>query len=757
MQSNEFLACNVGTPVVDSTFWATLVLLSMAVSMILAFTNAHNLVTGVRNAVNQLQNIGRGYFDEEIPMIVNRGEITTLLESIKKTQQQLKNSYSQLTAERLFSESLTSSMDDGVYALDQAGSLVFINQAAERLLGWREDELVNYKFHDLIHVRQVDGDEPLNGEGYPALTSASRGESYYSDKDWFKHRDGELIPVELSIAPLKSGDEIVGSVAVFRDITERIQLDRKLRQALEDVRQSSRSKDEFLASMSHELRTPLTSIIGNAEFLIEKLSTSALKEVVRDIETAGQAQLALVNDILDMSKIESGKFSIEERPYDLDRLLRDIGAMLSIRAQDAGLQLIIDQQNRETHELVGDSNRIGQILINLLGNAIKFTEEGEVRLTTSVNGKWLQFVVKDTGIGMTKEEQSKLFQKFEQADRSISRRFGGSGLGLYISFNLVQMMGGEISAVSMKGAGSTFTLKLPYMKSETQVAATAQKSNSPALNRKFKGNVLVVEDTPALQMLLRRILEAMGVRVTTADNGQKAVDLITDHAYDLILMDMQMPVMDGIEATRVLRMRGVSTPVYALTANVMVKHREQFEEAGCDGFLGKPIDKESLRNVLSQHLDESMERGQTQNALPLELIEWNDQNSVGYPRFDQEHQQIVVIINQLVRYCLRDETGPTRDQLLVQLAGLQELMLDHLKAEERLLRRSGYPELESHIERHEEYWDRLLRLYGEQLDDNQIEALTRVMLSWWHHHIQEEDLAYKDHLVKWMDTTLGQT
>ena len=223
--------------------------------------------------------------------------------------------------------------------------------------------------------------------------------------------------------------------------------------SIENAKQTNRAKDEFLASMSHELRTPLTSIIGNSEYLSEKIFVPELKEIVRDIEMAGRGQLALVNDILDMSKIESGKFTIDETPYNLDRLLDSIERMVTIRVQDAGLKLVLEQKNQEKFQLVGDSQRIAQILINLLGNAIKFTKQGQITLTTWVEDQQLNFQVKDTGIGMSSEEQEHLFKRFEQADSSISKRFGGSGLGLYISMNLAKLMGGDMNASSQSGQG----------------------------------------------------------------------------------------------------------------------------------------------------------------------------------------------------------------------------------------------------------------------------------------------------------------
>ena len=365
------------------------------------------------------------------------------------------------------------------------------------------------------------------------------------------------------------------------------------------------AKDEFLASMSHELRTPLTSIIGNSEYLKEREREQELQEVIGDIEAAGRSQLALVNDLLDMSKIQSGKFSIDEVPYDISVLLRDIEHMISIRAHEADLKVVVEQKNVEKYQLIGDGQRIGQILINLISNAIKFTATGSVELTTWVDAGKIIFQVKDSGIGMSAQQQEQLFQKFQQADGSISKRFGGTGLGLYISLNLAEMMGGTIDVSSQEGVGSIFKIILPYRPSKTRVTDLVEKAKTESmLDEKLTGHILIAEDTPELQILERRILEKMGLTVTAVANGQEAVDAAMGQKFDLILMDMQMPVMDGIEATRTLREGGNQTHVIALTANVMKKHRDLFEEAGCDDFLSKPIDRSELRQMLKQYLNQ---------------------------------------------------------------------------------------------------------------------------------------------------------
>ncbi|MBT7307261.1 MAG: response regulator [Gammaproteobacteria bacterium] len=500
----------------------------------------------------------------QIKVIVK--QLVDLLYQKEKHQQEVE-------LEKEKTETIVHSLGDGLAVINVDGTIESINPKLEEMVGVKALSLIGTPFERWVF---------------------KEGNSYLlkSERD-----GGGPVPINLTRSPWSNNDQkLYGEVLILHDLREVLDA--------EKTKLSAQAKDEFLASMSHELRTPLTSIIGNSEYLQEQKFDSTISEIIHDIEIAGRAQLALVNDILDMSKIESGKFTIEESPYNLSVLLDDIEKMLSIRAQDAGLELVIKQRNHEPMLLQGDGQRIGQILINLLGNAIKFTEKGRVSLETDVTDDKLVFAVTDSGIGISTKVIENLFNRFKQADGSISRRFGGSGLGLYISMNLAEMMGGTIEVSSSEGVGSTFQLILPYRRSAQKERSSERggdKSGS-VLDEKLDGHVLVAEDTPELQLLERRILEKIGLEVTVANNGLEAVKLAASESFDLILMDMQMPVMDGVEATNRIREAGYQTPIIALTANVMQKHRDQFDEAGGDGFIGKPIDKQELIRVLKKYL-----------------------------------------------------------------------------------------------------------------------------------------------------------
>ncbi len=503
------------------------------------------------------------------------------------------------------------SSSDGLHTLDMDGRLVEFSDSFIKMLGYDAEEAAQ--------LRVTDWDVAIAPQQIMESIQCSN-ESPMTFETRHQRKDGSVFDVEISARAFYiDGEKYI--FAASRDISERKQTESRMYDLVQELERAqllseraNQAKADFLASMSHELRTPLTSILGNCEYLLESgpLDHGELIKIARSIESAGRNQLALVNDILDMSKIESGKFTISHEPYDLSLLLKNLHSMLVVRAQDANLAFTIHQLNDEPYKLIGDAQRITQILINLAGNALKFTECGSVTLTTKRQQDQLVFQVKDTGIGMSSEVQKRLFKRFEQADGTICRRFGGSGLGLFISFNLAELMGGTIRAHSIEGEGSTFELYLPYQKSDVAVGDLDDYSRADTqFEQSFSGHVLIVEDTPALQALERRILEKMGLTVQIAGNGKEAIGCASAAHFDAILMDMQMPVMDGIEATRKLRASGNRTPIIALTANVMQKHRDQFHQAGCNGFIEKPIDKQVLYRILSRYLKQANRAGQS--------------------------------------------------------------------------------------------------------------------------------------------------
>ncbi len=390
-----------------------------------------------------------------------------------------------------------------------------------------------------------------------------------------------------------------------------------LQVSIDEGKALNRAKDDFLSSMSHELRTPLTTIIGYHQFMLDgKELPTRYKNMIEDCLLAGQTLQQLVNDLLDMSKIRSGKFELNHQPFDLHQVIHDITRLMESYnpEKEVSLKLEIDPQLTPLlkHRWIGDAMRLSQVLFNLLSNAIKFSHsQGEVMLrisqgrpgtATDTEEIFFQLQIEDRGIGISEETLERLFAPFEQADSSTSRRFGGTGLGLYISCQLIELMGGSISVDSKVGRGSLFTVEVPLKRGEAIDSISAETHTQSSALPALQGTILLAEDTRQIQRLVRLMVEQTGATIEIANNGIEAVEKGEHGDYQLILMDMQMPEMDGIEATRQLRQRGCSTPILALTANVMQRHRDAFEAAGCDGFLSKPIEPEQLYHQLNHYL-----------------------------------------------------------------------------------------------------------------------------------------------------------
>ena len=394
---------------------------------------------------------------------------------------------------------------------------------------------------------------------------------------------------------------------------------------------ANRAKSEFLANMSHEIRTPMTAIIGYADLLADPAQSEADRATcISTIRRNGQHLLMIVNDILDISKIEAGRMTLESAACAPERIVHDVVELMHARALERRLAVVVDIRPEVPPTVSSDPVRLRQVLINLVGNAIKFTESGEVRITATYDAaaSILNYRVSDTGVGMSAAQLAKLFQPFTQSDETVTRRFGGTGLGLAISRRLAHLMGGDLSAASQPGRGTvfTFTLRAPIApQHDLTQPDTPQPAASPAPEppgatpAPLTGiSVLLAEDGPDNQRLIVFVLKRAGATVRIVENGRLAVEAVAAEpaAFDVILMDMQMPEMDGYTAATTLRNAGSTLPILALTAHAMSEDRDRCLNAGCSDYLTKPIDRAGLIQAIRRHADAARAPHAPKSAAP---------------------------------------------------------------------------------------------------------------------------------------------
>jgi signal transduction histidine kinase/ActR/RegA family two-component response regulator len=456
---------------------------------------------------------------------------------------------------------------------------------------------------DLPAVRRAVRDH-LEGGG--RLDVLARVQALRGEYRWFRAR--AAVQRDARGRPIR----IAGSL---QDVSAEKGAEQALGAALQAAEAAAQVKSAFLAQMSHELRTPMTSVLGFAEDLLDpELSLADRHFTLRMILRGGKHQLRLINDVLDLSKIEAGKLQVElsqESPFEL---LDSVESLMRGLAQEKALNLQFEYVTKMPESIRSDATRVRQILINLVGNALKFTEKGTILVLVRFQNELrpeLEFTIVDSGIGMSREQIARVFDSFVQADASTSRRYGGTGLGLSISKKLAQLLGGDILASSTPGSGSIFRVLIPTgpidpmrLLSPDEFLLERKKASeivaSPFVpERPLDCRILYAEDTETNQRLVQRILEKAGARVTIAIDGREAVSrameaIEQNDPYQVILMDMQMPVMDGLEACRTLRGRGVETPIIALSASILESDRERCQEAGCNDFAEKPIRRERL-------------------------------------------------------------------------------------------------------------------------------------------------------------------
>ncbi|HEX7035005.1 MAG TPA: ATP-binding protein [Pseudomonadales bacterium] len=541
-----------------------------------------------------------------------RVEVLALLASQAAISIENARLYADLQATRDEYRTLYDNAIEGLFRISPSGVLLSANPTLARILGFDNvlqlldeyRELLDRVFLSRERIGQFLSELEQNGmvSNFEAQGVTRQGRTLWmalraqlnKDPDGREYIDGSLI-----------------------DISERIEREQadKQRQIAEAATQA---KSAFLANMSHEIRTPMNAIVGFSKLALDTPLDRKQHEYLTSIRNAAESLLALVNDILDFSKIEAGKLVLEQRPFTLAETLGEVERLFRTELRRRKLAFYVDDHTREHPNfpedgmLVGDAMRLHQVLVNLVGNAVKFTEAGEIRLSVKVH-TWvppdvvLAIAVSDTGIGISEEQQERLFESFEQAESSTTRRFGGTGLGLTICKRLVQVMGGEIHLESELGRGSTFTftvrLQLPDGRTtQFETPVVPRERNTAILEGR---EILVAEDNPINQQLALEFLQRAGARVDIAENGREAVDRATAKSYDALLMDIHMPLLDGLEATRILREQGLTLPIVAVSADALTTRRSAAFDAGCDAYVTKPIDFDELLGVMTQLLPQS--------------------------------------------------------------------------------------------------------------------------------------------------------
>ncbi|MFW8593956.1 ATP-binding protein [Cribrihabitans neustonicus] len=554
-------------------------------------------------------------------------------------QEELEAAYTRLSEQQKEARQLAlvaRHANDSVILMDREGRITWVNDSFTRITGYSFEEALGERAGDLLNSGDTDPATIRTLRDCVELAKPARVEIRN------RRKDGRLIWIETSQVPMLDSDgRLETLIAVERDITSAKDYAETLLQARRTAEDGARVKEEFLATMSHEIRTPMNGVIGMAQLLRDSPLDEDQKLYIDTILSSADTLLVLINDVLDFSKMESGQITLSGTEFDPRICFEETIRLLHGQAANKGLELVLDIGDSVPARLHGDDRRIRQILMNLAGNAIKFTERGRVLVTLDAEpeeeGCGLVCTVSDTGIGIPRDMQDEIFERFSQADAAISRRFGGTGLGLAISRRLAEMMGGTITVASELGVGSCFTVRLmldqagtpqsapaldpaPDPSAPCAAAATAGEPgpapaapaavaaaprSAPGISGAVSAltglRVLIAEDNQINRVLLEKFLENTPVTLSFAHDGGEAVQKFCETAPDIILMDMSMPVMDGLEATRTIRSQARPQPaIVALTANAFDSDRDACIAAGMDEFLTKPIDKASLLAVLAQ-------------------------------------------------------------------------------------------------------------------------------------------------------------
>ncbi len=516
-----------------------------------------------------------------------------------------------INKELLLDKLIIENMSEGMSYQDKEGNIISVNPSACRIMGISKEQYLSQDLRDKNwKVTDEDGN-CLESDSFPAMISLATGVAINNITIGVEKPEGEKAWIRVSAQPVRdeNSGEIMGVVTTFSDISESKSLEAELRIKTREAEVANKTKSKFLANMSHEIRTPLNGVIGMASVLEKTNLDDKQREMIDLMLTSGRSLERLLSDILDLSKVDAGQIELENRPFSINNAISDVVNVLRYRADEKGLDVVVNIDSDKNDEIMGDVLRFKQIISNLTSNAIKFTDSGSVTLDIiHIEPDILEIRVTDTGIGMDDETIVNVFNRFTQADASISRRFGGSGLGLSISKGLIEIMGGKLSAKSAPNTGTCFKIVLPIIPAHpNSLIENIEPQREASAPMPTGLNLLLVEDHLVNQKVFQMMVEPLGFSVVIANNGVEGIEAFKAQQFDIVFMDIQMPVMDGLEATRLIREIEHRThrdraPIIALSANAGKSHIEVALNSGADDYLTKPMDFGRLCEILSQYL-----------------------------------------------------------------------------------------------------------------------------------------------------------
>ncbi|MDF2540894.1 MAG: multi-sensor hybrid histidine kinase [Herbinix sp.] len=598
----------------------------------------HLVITAENLSKGELSQRAKIFRNDEIGSLAHSfnhmaGELNLLIhnleDKVKERTKELETTNLALAKSEENIRLLLDSTAEGILGVSLSGEFTFCNVSCLKLLGYHStDELEGKNVHDLIHYQDLDN-HPIAFDDCHTFNALKLGSGYHSVDEVFWKADGTYIPVEYYSFPQYRDGIVIGAVITFMDITERKQTQDELIRAKELAEAANIAKSQFLASMSHEIRTPMNGIIGFLQLLKDTELTAEQADYIQIMKTSTDNLLSVINDILDISKIEAGRMELEQIPFDLRAAITSAINLFQAKARTKHLDLLSSIDPALPPYVLGDPVRLKQVLCNLISNAVKFTEVGNVTIDATLQRDDRQFakiriVIKDTGIGISDKDLDKLFKPFSQADSSSTRKYGGTGLGLVICKRILDMMDGTIDVTSQVGVGSTFTINITFNKGDlSQIPDLLEDScyeytltdpmlleeekltisdSLPITTPSKKGlNILLVEDNEFNRRFFTKFLQLNDLTYTVAANGYEALKCCDQEFYDIIFMDCQMPVMDGFEATRNIRQvdgPNQHTKIIAMTAYTMKGDKEKCLEAGMDDYLSKPVDLNQVITII---------------------------------------------------------------------------------------------------------------------------------------------------------------